>query len=107
MESPKTGCDLGTCVAKRRSKNTLRSCLAFFYRGFPRGQGLCLGPSCKKMAYCVCVVKPTKAQAVKKGTNLMREIARQHAFPLRKSLAVLSFSCFVENSNCMLREATI
>ena len=60
MESPKRGCDLGTCVVKRwRSKThcdyLLRS------RGFPRGQGSRSGPlRSENAAFCVCVLKPAK-----------------------------------------------
>ena len=48
MESPKRGCDLGTCVVKRQQSKT--HCDYFLrFRGFPRGQGLRSGPLRSKM----------------------------------------------------------
>ena len=61
MESPKRGCDVGTCVVKRPCVQKPHCDYVLQFGGSPWGQGLRSGPlRSKTAAFCVCVVKPTK-----------------------------------------------
>ena len=69
MESPKGGCDLGTCVVKRYSVQRTHCDYSLRFRGFPRGQALRSGPlRSRNAAFCVCVLEPTKFRTVSNAT---------------------------------------
>ena len=63
MESPKRGCDLGTCVVKRWRFKKLRIAIISCVLKASRGARACVQVDplrSKNVAFCVCVLEPTK-----------------------------------------------